>query len=362
MSVEKKIKILEISGGLSTEGIGIFLLNTFENIDKDRFQLDFALATKYEQVFEERIKQQGGKIYRTFEIGEGIKGKIKHAINLYKLLNREKYQVVHSHMDFFNGLNLLVAFLARVPMRISHAHVANNKEISFLVSLYYGAMRGLIQLFSTKKLGCSSAANQFVNGNGKVLWNGIDTEKFSKNQINLPENITIDKSKKNIITVGRMDEAKNPFYILKTIQELTKKNPQVHFYWIGWGSFYEEIKKRVEQNHWEHYISILGTRNDVERFLPKMDAFILPSKYEGFGIVLAEAQAAGLKCFISENVPPEVNIGLCETIPLDKGEKYWAEKINEFLTNENKEISKVDLQKIDIRNTIITLEKEYTAS
>ena len=102
MSVEKKIKILEISGGLSTEGIGVFLLNTFENIDKDRFQLDFALATKYEQVFEERIKQQGGKIYRTFEIGEGIKGKIKHAINLYKLLNREKYQVVHSHMDFFN--------------------------------------------------------------------------------------------------------------------------------------------------------------------------------------------------------------------------------------------------------------------
>ena len=53
MNVEKKIKILEISGGLSTEGIGVFLLNTFENIDKDRFQLDFALATKYEQVFEE---------------------------------------------------------------------------------------------------------------------------------------------------------------------------------------------------------------------------------------------------------------------------------------------------------------------
>ncbi len=48
-------------------------------------------------------------------------------------------------------------------------------------------MRGLIELFSTKKLGCSSVANQFVNGNGKVLWNGIDTEKFSKNQINLPK-------------------------------------------------------------------------------------------------------------------------------------------------------------------------------
>lgn len=75
MKEASKIKVLEICGGLSTEGIGMFLLNTFENIDQGKFEIHFALATKYQQVFENRIISKGGKIHRTYEIGEGLKGK-----------------------------------------------------------------------------------------------------------------------------------------------------------------------------------------------------------------------------------------------------------------------------------------------
>ncbi len=75
MSVEKKIKILEISGGLSTEGIGIFLLNTFENIDKDRFQLDFALATKYEEFSKRELNSKAGKFIERLRLEKALKEK-----------------------------------------------------------------------------------------------------------------------------------------------------------------------------------------------------------------------------------------------------------------------------------------------
>ena len=258
MNVEKKIKILEISGGLSTEGIGVFLLNTFENIDKDRFQLDFALATKYEQVFEERIKQQGGKIYRTFEIGEGIKGKIKHAINLYKLLNREKYDVVHSHMDFFNGFNLFIVFLAGVPLRISHAHIANNSQLSLIQKIYYALMKIFIRLFSNKGLGCSDEANEFINGKGKVIYNGVDVDKFQKKDYCFPNDIRFDKDYKNLITVGRIDNQKNPLYIVEIIYFLSKIRKDFHFYWIGTGSLYNEVKKKINELKIEDKITCDG--------------------------------------------------------------------------------------------------------
>ena len=355
----KKIKVLEICGGLSTEGIGVFLLNTFENIDKEKFDIHFALATKYKQFFEDRIIGNGGKIYRTHEIGEGIKGKLKHLINLYKIIKKEKYDVIHSHMDFFNGLNLFVAFLARAPLRISHAHIANNTHLSLAKKIYYSFMKIFIKLFSNKCLGCSFEANKFINGKGKVIYNGVDVDKFQKKDYCFPKDIQFNKDYKNLITVGRIDNQKNPLYIVEIIYFLSKIRKDFHFYWIGTGSLYNEVKKKINELKIDDKITLLGARNDVEVFLSHMDVFILPSKYEGFGIVLAEAQVAGLKCFISDKVPLNANLGLCEVISLNDGASTWAKKINSYLDDEKSMLSIQELNKIDIRNTILSLQNEY---
>ena len=69
-----KVKVLQITSGISTEGIGTFVLNTYENMDKEKIDISFALATKWKQRHEQRILNQGAKVYRTAEIGEGILG------------------------------------------------------------------------------------------------------------------------------------------------------------------------------------------------------------------------------------------------------------------------------------------------
>lgn len=356
MKEASRIKVLEICGGLSTEGIGMFLLNTFENIDQGKFEIHFALATKYQQVFENRIISKGGKIHRTYEIGEGLKGKLKHCINLYKLIKKDKYEVVHSHMDFFNGLNLLVAFLAKAPLRISHAHVAEKETNSITQKVYYFFMKLLINIFSNKKLGCSQNANMNINSGGKVIFNGINLTRFNKHNF-FPKDVFLDVNKKNIVTVGRIDDQKNPFFIVEIIKALSNIDDNFHFYWIGEGSLKKEIDKKIEEYNILKHITFLGIRNDVEKLLPKMNLFLMPSKYEGFPIVLVEAQASGLKCLISDNITNEINFGLCYKLSLKNNEVLWAKKIIE-IANENK-TTNVDLHKIDIKSTILTLQNEY---
>ncbi|MFO0889776.1 MAG: glycosyltransferase [Isosphaeraceae bacterium] len=53
-------------------------------------------------------------------------------------------------------------------------------------------------------------------------------------------------------------------------------------------------------------VSFLGARSDVPRLmLGAMDAFVFPSRYEGLGLVLIEAQAAGLPVVISDVIPQQ---------------------------------------------------------
>ena len=75
-------------------------------------------------------------------------------------------------------------------------------------------------------------------------------------------------------------------------------------------------------------VLFLGQRNDANELYQAMDVFVLPSLYEGLGMVLIEAQYAGLKCFCSEAVPKEAYISkLLTKITLSESPSNWAKKI-----------------------------------
>lgn len=95
----------------------------------------------------------------------------------------------------------------------------------------------------------------------------------------------------------------------------------------------EEIKKYVSNNNIENYISFLGKRDDVNELLKNMDFMLFPSKWEGLGIVLIEAQIANVPCFISDTIPKEADLGLCTEISLKNDAKKWAEIIHECIKN-----------------------------
>lgn len=365
---KKKVRVLQVVSGISHEGIGSYLLNIFENIDKNKIEINFALATDYKQAHEERILELGGKIYRTAEIGNGINGKINHFINLFKLIKNEgPFDIVHTHMDFFNGINLLAAFIAKVPIRISHAHLDSGKEkITIAKRVYNNLMRSLIKLCSTEKLACSLEANKYINGikknynNAIVVNNGISFERF--------KNKTIKNSFKNeqirFITIGRIEDPKNPIFIIDIIRELCALRNDVKLYWVGVGSLEDDVKRKIEKYNLSDNIIMLGRRHDVEVILNESDFMLFPSKYEGLGIALIEAQLVGIPAFISNTIPKDADLGLCTILDLEDSAKEWAKKINSYINdkNYNNSFDKNKASKFDIKETVKVLENIYIKS
>lgn len=366
--MKKKIRVLEITHGLAPGGIESFVINVFENINKENLDINFAIACEGEQYHEERILSQKAKIYRTNDLN-GIKNIFKHFFRLIRLLKSEgPFDVVHTHIDFFNGVNLLAAFIAGVPVRISHAHNTNSahtdkEEVSLFIKLYRFMMRCLINTFATVKLGCSKDANIYMYGknnceNSTVIYNGIDLEKFKYKDRKISDDSL------NFITIGRMCEQKNSLFIVKIVNELKKINKNIHLSWVGKGPLEEEIKLLIKENKLEDNIELLGLRKDIPDLLSEMDFMLFPSKWEGLPVTLIEAQASGLPCFISNKITDEADLGLCTITDINKDEKEWAYTINSLIESRsyNNDINTTGLNLFDINKVSDIIKNIYEES
>ena len=103
---------------------------------------------------------------------------------------------------------------------------------------------------------------------------------------------------------------------------------------IGDGPDFPEIKT-LAQN--QSNIVLMGRRSDIPSLMKTFDCVILPSlPGEGFPVTMIEAQAAGCRCLISENVTKEVEVGLklVKSIPLKKPDE-WVEELKTIEKNRN---------------------------
>ena len=110
--------------------------------------------------------------------------------------------------------------------------------------------------------------------------------------VSRPFNDTI--VKENIVVyVGRLDNPqKNLFDFIRVWKEFYKANEDWKAFVIGDGEHKETIKKFAEKQKAKNLI-FLGNKKDVEEYYRKAKIICLTSNYEGWGMVLTEAQAYG---------------------------------------------------------------------
>lgn len=331
----KKAKRILI-GGLSDQahqgGMENYVMDLYRHCDRQKLQFDFINSNQKAIAYRDEILAMGGHIFNVPLLRNGMAA---HYKGLHYAYSSTHYLAAYfqsalkmKNLDFFK-----YAKHYHVPLRILHSHNSTETSPSLFDQFREKNTDRAIDRYVNINFACSKEAGKWMFGEKPftVIPNSIDTDKFSY-QPNLRKRIREKynlKGKLVIGTVGRLTEAKNPFYIMQIFSVLRKQNPNVAFLHVGDGPLMEELKKKATELNIADDYYFIGQSNQVVDYLNAMDAFLLPSKYEGFPIVLVEAQSTGLPCFVADNIPIECKLtDNMYFIGINKSPAIWAAEIN----------------------------------
>ena len=257
---------------------------------------------------------------------------------IVKFLKVNKIDVVYCNVGFANAL-LYKAVKAGGSKLVVHAHNTridvNSIKKRVPLNIYHYISRALFDHVIDEKYACSTEAGRwlFSRENFKIKKNAIDVTAYRYNPAlrdEVREMLGIKLNTFVIGHVGRFSYQKNHEFLLKLFSHFIKKYPSSLLMLIGTGEKFEEMQEMAHSLGIDSKVLFLGLRKDVNKLMQAMDCFILPSRFEGLGIVGIEAQAAALPCFFADTIPPEILITPgAKQFSLNDNFDYLAERIHD---------------------------------
>lgn len=372
------IRILHVVGGMDRGGIETWLMHILRHIDRDRFQMDFLVHTTKPCAYDDEIRALGSQIIPCLSPSKPW----LYARNFKRIL-REKgpYDVIHSHVHHFSGYVLRLAKQLGIHTCIAHSH--NDTSAVEERALWY--RRGYLTLtkmwiahYASLGLGCSrkAAANLFgldwqSDPRWQILYYGINLNPLRDriDPVALRSELGIPSDAFVIGHVGRFAEQKNHLFLLEIAAEVAKHEPKMRLLLVGEGSLRPNIEQKVLQLGLSDRVIFTGSRPDVPHLMRGvMDVFLFPSLHEGLGLVLIEAQAAGLPCIFSNVVPEEANAikPLVQRISLSQPVSEWVQGVLQHremrsTITQSDGLAQVETSPFNIETSVKQLESIYQA-
>ena len=362
--MDEPIRVLHVVTHMNRGGLESMIMNYYRNMDRSKVQFDFLTHRPEEEKkdYDEEIFSLGGKIFHIHKLNPFSYAYQKELDSFFKA--HPEYQIVHVHQDCLSGVILKIAKRNGINVRIAHCHSSSqDKGIKYFIKGYY---KKNIKQYATKMFACGNEAGKwmFESDDFEVLPNAIDSDKYKFNASKreaIRQQLGISNNCFVIGHVGRFCAVKNHRFIIEVFDEIRKLEHNSICIFAGQGELFEDIKEEVKRRKLDEYVRFLGLRSDIPDILQAIDVFLLPSLYEGLPVSIVEAQAAGLKCFVSDKVPMDCAItNLVEQIKLEDGSKYWAKKIIESIDYERKNtIDQIKAAKFDIQENAVYLQNYY---
>lgn len=330
---EEPIRVASVIGRYIGGGVEAVTINYYRNIDKNKVQLDFICDEDSTNIPYEEIEKMGGKVI----IIPSYSKPFKYHKALKRVLKEGNYKIIHSNINTLSVFSLFAAKCAGVPVRIAHSHSTSNKKEK-KKNLMKQVLRPFSKVFATDYMCCSELAGRWLFGNKEydkgnvyLLNNAIDLDKFKYNE-------SLRKKKRNelgikddtlvIGHIGRFVAQKNHDFLIDIFNEIHKKNNNSILLLAGQGPLMEDIKNKVKELNLDDNVKFLGQRNDANELYQAFDVFLLPSLYEGLPVVGVEAQAAGLLCYLSDDMTKETKVlDITKFMSLNNTPEEWADNI-----------------------------------
>ncbi|SHJ28674.1 glycosyltransferase family 1 protein [Pseudobutyrivibrio xylanivorans] len=356
------IRVLQCVNNMHRAGLETMLMNYYRRIDREQIQFDFLTHRPERADYDDEIESLGGKVYYAPRLyPQNLPEYNRYMRQFFK--EHPEYKIMHSHIDPMSYLPLKAGKKAGVPIRIAHSHNTSiDKDMKYWLKMYY---RERITSVATDFLACGEEAGQFLF-KGKpfeVVPNAIEKDPFlfnedvrtkKRQELGLGDELVIGH-------IGRISYQKNHRLLVQIFSNIVKLNPNSKLLIIGVGEKEEEIRKLVNDLGITDKVLFLGKRTDVNELYQAMDAFVMPSFFEGVPVVGVEAQFAKLPCFFSDKVPVEVSFSEATSfIKLEEDPAVWAKTILDKMASfkDRRNIQLTD-NRYDINESYIVLEDMY---
>ncbi len=342
------VRVLNVLGTTNLGGAESRIMELYRAIDRNKVQFDFLVHTDKIGQYNAEIQQLGGRIYHVPRF------RVFNILSYRKALHRffgehREFVAVQGHMTSTAAIYLPIAKKAGIPVTIAHARSAGVDK--GLKGLATKILRGRLKYKTDYCFTCSTEAAEAVYGKnwieaGKVwtIPNAIDTQRFvfnDKVRQQMRKELGLDE-KFVVGHVGRFGFMKNHQYLIDIFAQLCKIRDDAALVLIGDGKLKSEIQDKVNRLGLADKVQFLSNRFDVERYYQAFDYFVFPSLFEGLPGSVAEAQASGLRCLVSDKVTKEV--ALTDLVTYKSIEEPAASWASEVMRNSKKALVREDMR------------------
>lgn len=353
--MDSKIHVVQATVSNDRGGLTGYILHNYRLIDKEKFEISL-LTYENELDFKDTLPKKGEEIVLISK-----PTKLYQYYKCLKNIRKNRNDIIHFNLSYANFVPVVLARLAGYKNVIVHSHSTeiddvNNVKRLIKKAIHFVGKHIVVPNLANDYWSCSDWASSWMFSSSIIKKNKVF---FAHNAISLNKYI-FDKSKRErkrkelnlqdsticLGHIGRFSYQKNHEFLIEILNVLIKKGVDAKLLLIGGTqggeSYFESTVAKIKEYSLEDSVLILGIRDDVPDILQAMDWFLLPSRFEGLGIVGIEAQASGLSCIFSDLVPSEVMVHNNTKFLTITDSKAWADYIYTNL-NQNRVIEQDSL-------------------
>lgn len=362
------IRVLHNIASLHFGGSQAFVMNIYDNIDREKVQFDFIVTPEERKDLYDKVEQMGGRIF----VCPKYTGKDHFAFCKWWddfFTEHPEYHVIHGHVRSTASIYLEIAKKHGL-VTIAHSHSTSNG--SGFSAVVKDIMQRPIRHQADYLFACSDKAGKWLFGekaltqpNYRMIPNGVDLQRFAFNnekRKQMRNDLGINKDTFVLGHVGRITVPKNHKFLVELFAEYHKMNQNSKLLLVGGGELFEEVKQQISQLGINDAVVMVGSKTNTEDYYQAMDVFVFPSLWEGLPVSVVEAQANGLLCLLSDTITRDVDLtDLVSYFPLDN-KAMWDKGIKSAMSKIRSEASKDNekqLAPFDSRKVAMSLQEFY---
>lgn len=342
-----RIKVMFAMGGsMKRAGAETMIMQYLRQFVKDELFEFSVLVHGYDRGdYDDEITAYNVPIYRVPVRGQHP---LTYTHEVEKVLKEHSVDIIHCNMDSACGDFLEIARKCGIKIRIAHSHSTRFQAQRGIKKIIAKNSKQKIHTVATHRLACSDKAGKWLFGcdSYKIINNAIDLNCYLPNdkvRQEMRKELGINKETIVIGHIGRFCYEKNHKLLLQIFAEFKNKSINSKLILVGTGNLMDEMKSYAVELGVSNDVMFLGLSSEIPKLLQAMDAFVMPSLFEGLPVSGIEAQAAGLPCLFADTITSEICMtSYAKRIPLDDIDK-WVEALEQVPLIKNAEEAQVQL-------------------